>query len=131
MHSPENVRLGRLAHGVLLVIGQEDHVLASVTKVLVQVCRHILDVVDTSTQLTLLAEIVDSNEQRLSLACATRVLEVIALRGTVAEGDWVTGRGLGARAALIGIRYRGMLIDVDKCDVENSTEWGDKPGGRP
>lgn len=85
MHSAQNIRLGRLAHGVLLIIGKEDHVFTGIAEVLVQVCGHVLDIVDTSTQLALLAEIVDSNQERLALTSTARVLEAISLRGTVTK----------------------------------------------
>lgn len=62
VHGAEDIRLGRLAHGVLLVIGQDHHILAGVAEVLVQVGGHVLDVVDTSAQLTFLTEIVDSDQ---------------------------------------------------------------------
>lgn len=97
VHGAENVRLGRLAHGVLLVICEENHVLTGISEVLVEVCRHVLDIVDTSSQLTLLAEVVNSNQQCLSLSGTARILEVIALRGAVSEryrscrrGSWAT-----------------------------------------
>lgn len=37
VHRTENICLGRLAHGVLLVICQLDHVFAGIAEVLVQV----------------------------------------------------------------------------------------------
>jgi hypothetical protein len=70
VHSSKNVDLCRLAHGVLLVIGQKYHILTGIAKVLVQICRHVLDVVDASAKLALLAKVVDSNQQRLSFARA-------------------------------------------------------------
>lgn len=102
MHSAKNVCLGRLAHRILLVIGQKDHVLASITEVLVQVRRHILHIVDTSTQLTFLAEVIDTNQQGLSLACTAGVLEVVALGSAVTEGDGVGGRGSRTTALAVG-----------------------------
>lgn len=70
VHGPEDIDLGRLAHGVLLIIGQKNHILASIAEVLIQISRHILNVIDTPAQLTLLAEVVDTNHERLSLARA-------------------------------------------------------------
>lgn len=95
VHSTQDVGLGRLAHWVLLVIGQNNHVLTGITKGLVQVGRHVLDVVDTPAQLTLLTEIIDTNQQRLSLASASGVLESVILRSAVTEGDGVARRGWG------------------------------------
>jgi hypothetical protein len=71
VHSPKNVGLRRLAHGVLLVISQKNHILTGIAKVLVQIGRHVFDVVDTSAQLALLTKVVDSNQKRLSFARAS------------------------------------------------------------
>lgn len=85
MHRTKNIRLGRLAHGVLLIIRQNNHVLARIPEVLVQVCGHVLHVIDATAKLTLLVEIIDSNQQSLSLTSTSRVLEVVSLRRTVSE----------------------------------------------
>lgn len=109
VHSPKNVSLGGLTHGVLLIIRQDNHVFASVSEVLVQVGGHVLDIVDTSAQLALLVEVVDTDQQRLSLAGAARVLEVVALRRALAEADRVArGRCRGAVVALVV----GVMVDV-------------------
>lgn len=102
VHSPKNVCLGRLAHRVLLVIGQEDHVLASVAEVLVQVGRHVLHIVDTSAQLTFLSEVIDTNQQGLSLTRTAGVLEAVALGSAVTEGDGIAGRGGWTAALAVG-----------------------------
>ena len=70
VHGPKNVGLSRLAHGILLIISQKNHVLTGITKVLVQIGGHVLDIVDTSAQLALLTKVIDSNQKRLSLARA-------------------------------------------------------------
>lgn len=85
MHRAEDVGLGRLAHWILLIIGQEHHVLALVVEVLVEVSRHVLNIVDASSKLPSLTKIVDANQQRLPSAATIRVLELIALRRTVAK----------------------------------------------
>jgi hypothetical protein len=103
VHSAQNIRLGRLAHGVLLVIGEEDHIFASIAKVLVQVCGHVLHIVDTPAKLTLLTEVVDANQQRLALTSAARILEAISLRGTVTERDWGSRRRGRATTGLMDI----------------------------
>lgn len=87
MHGTEDVCLGGLAHRVLLVIGKNDHVLSSVAKALVQISRQVPSIVDTSTQLAFLVEIVDTNQQCLSLSRAARVLEVVTLWSAVTERD--------------------------------------------
>ena len=102
VHSPKNICLGRLAHWVLLIISQEDHVLASIAEVLVQVGRHVLHIVDTSAQLTFLAKVIDANQQGLSLACTAGVLEAVALGSAVTEGDGVGGRGRRTAALAVG-----------------------------
>lgn len=103
VHSAQDIRLGRLAHGVLLIIGEEHHVFAGIAKILVQVCGHVLHIIDTSTKLTLLAEVVDSDQQRLALTSAARVLEAISLRGTVTERDWGSGRRRRTTTGLVAI----------------------------
>ena len=49
VHGTQYVLFRRLAHGILLVIRKDDHILPRVAKVAVQVCRHILDVIDTTS----------------------------------------------------------------------------------
>lgn len=93
MHGAEDVGLGRLAHRVLLVVGKDDHVLSSVAKVLVQIRRHIPNVVDAAPQLPFLAKVVDSNQQGFSLACTVRVLETVSLRRSVPKRHGMARRG--------------------------------------
>lgn len=92
VHGAEDIGLGRLAHGVLLVIREEDHIFAGISEVLIEICRHVLNIVNASSQLTLLAEIVDSNQQCLSLTSTARVLEVVTLWSAVSERDWSSRR---------------------------------------
>lgn len=61
MHGTQDVLFRRLAHGVLLIIGQDNHVLPFVAKVLDQVARHVLYIVDASAKLPSLSEVVDAN----------------------------------------------------------------------
>lgn len=68
MHSTENILLVRYRHLVLLVIGQKHHIGASITKVLVQVCGHVLDVVDASSQGSSLSEVIDTDQEGFSLS---------------------------------------------------------------
>lgn len=75
VHRLENVGLGRLAHGIMLVVGQEHHVLALIPKVTVQIRAHVLDIVYAAAQLTPLTKVVDTNEQRFPSTVACRVLE--------------------------------------------------------
>lgn len=103
MHRPEYVLLGRLAHGVLLVVGEDDHVLALVSKVLGQVGGHVPHVVDAPAQLAALAKVVDADQQGFPLAGALRVLEGEALGVAVAEA--LRGCRRWGRAELIRACY--------------------------
>ena len=108
VHGAQDVRLGRLAHGVLLVVGQDDHVLARVAEVLVEVGAHVLDVVDAAAQLAALAEVVDADEQRLAPARAAAVLEAVALRRALAEGLHGLRRGRGRAVVTLDV---GIGVD--------------------
>ncbi len=68
VHGAEDVGFGGLGHGVLLVVGQDYHVFASIAEVLVKVGGHVLDVIDAASQLAPLAEVVDADQQCLPLA---------------------------------------------------------------
>lgn len=85
MHCAQNILLGRLAHGVLLVVGQYDHVFTSVSKVLGKIGRHVANIVDASAKLAALAKIVDADEEGLASASALRVFERVALGSTASE----------------------------------------------
>ena len=87
MHCSQNIRFCRLAHGILLIVGKEHHIFPGVAEVLIKIRRHILDIVNTSTKLSLLTKIVDSDQQRFPLSCAARILEVVALGCTMAKRD--------------------------------------------
>ena len=80
MHRPQNIRLGRLTHRILLIVRQEDHILPSIAKVLFEVGGHVSNIVDATTKLPSLVEVVDPDEKRLSTAGAIRVLEIVAWR---------------------------------------------------
>ena len=62
MHGAQNIGFGRLAHGVLLVVGQYDHVLPRISEILIEVGTHVLDVVDASSQLAALSKVIDANQ---------------------------------------------------------------------
>lgn len=61
VHGPQNILFCWLAHGVLLVIGKNDHILAFISKVFHEIGRHIPDIVDAAPELATLAEVVDAN----------------------------------------------------------------------
>lgn len=48
MHRSEEILLRRLAHGVLLVVGQDDHVFSLIPEVFDEVARHIPHIVDAA-----------------------------------------------------------------------------------
>jgi len=109
MHSPENVLLSRLAHGVLLVVCEDNHVLALIAKVFDEVCRHVPDIIDATPKLTALAKVVYSNQQRFPPPSALRVLESISLRRTISEmlGSLGWWRGCIVIPVYVGVRvYR-------------------------
>lgn len=109
MHSSQDVLLGRLAHGVLLVVGEQDHVLPLVSKVLNQVRGHVANVIDAASQLAALAEVVDANEQGLPAPIALRVLEGIVGGGASAKVLW-GGWGWARRMAVIRVRVRCVCV---------------------
>lgn len=49
VHRSEEILLRRLAHGILLVVGQDDHVFSLVTEVFDEVARHVPDIVDAAS----------------------------------------------------------------------------------
>jgi hypothetical protein len=85
VHRTQDVLLRRLTDGVLLVVCEDDHILPLVPIRLVQERRHVLDVVDASSELSPLPEIVDTNQEGLSSPRAVRVLEGVVLRSTTSE----------------------------------------------
>ena len=85
VHSAQDVRFRGLTHRVLLVVGQDDHVFSGIAKVAIEVCGHVLDVVDAASELTSLAKVVDANKKCLASTGAIRVLKGIALGSAVAE----------------------------------------------
>ena len=102
MHCSQQVLLGRLAHGILLVVCQDYHILSCISEIAVQVCRHILDIIDAPSQLTLLSKVIDPNQQSFSSPCAVRVLKVISLGCAGAEALLALGR-----------RRWGVVISLD------------------
>lgn len=49
MHCSQDILFRRLTHRVLLVVRQDHHVLSLITKVAVQISRHVLNIIDTSS----------------------------------------------------------------------------------
>ena len=85
MHSSNNVYLGRLRHGILLIVCEDDHVFPSIAKVAIEIRGHVLYVIDATPQLPSLAKVVDANQESLSSSSAVGVLEAVSLRCSIAE----------------------------------------------
>lgn len=111
MHGAQDVLLGRLAHGVLLVVGEQDHVLPLVAKVLDQVRGHVAHVIDAAPQLASLAKVVDADEQGLTAAVTLRVLERIVGGGAGAKVLW-GGRGWARGMAVIRVRVWYVYVAI-------------------
>lgn len=92
VHSAQDVLLRGLAHRILLVIGQDDHILACIAKIAVEVGGHVFDVVDAASQLTLLTKVVDTDQECLASPCTIGILEAVALRGAGAKALHGLGR---------------------------------------
>lgn len=103
MHSPKNVLLRRLAHGILLVVCKNHHVFPPVSEVLYKVRGHVLDIVDTSSELPALAEVVDADEKGLPTPCTLRILERVPLRCTVAKMLWCCRRWCGGGVVAMNV----------------------------
>ena len=78
MHGTQDVGLGRYTHGILLIVRQNDHILAAIPVSLMQEGGHVGYIVDTTVQFVGLTKIVDPDEQRLSAPSTCRVLKLIA-----------------------------------------------------
>lgn len=87
MHCSEEILLGGLTHGVLLIIGENDHIFPFIPELLIEICRHVFHVVDASSQLTALPKVVDTNEKCFPATCTVGVLEAVALRGAVTKSN--------------------------------------------
>lgn len=67
VHGTQDISFCRLAHGVLLVVSEQNHVLSGVPVALAQVVGHVLDVVDAAAQLAPLVKVVDTDQQSFPL----------------------------------------------------------------
>ena len=85
VHGAQDVGLGRLGHGVVLVVGQDDHVFSGVPEALVEVCGHVFDVVDAAAQLAALPKVVYSDQESFSPASAVTVLKGVAIGSSMTE----------------------------------------------
>lgn len=85
MHCAQNVLFCWLTHRILLVVSQNDHIISLVSEVLVQKCRHVLHIIDATTQLTSLSKVVDADQKSFPPPCTVRILESISLRSASAK----------------------------------------------
>ena len=67
MHGSQDILLGGLTLGMLLVVRQGHHITWVVGEPLLQEPRHVLDIVDAAAQLSPLTDVVDTDKQRLAL----------------------------------------------------------------
>jgi len=101
MHCSEYILFVRLTHRILLVVRQENHVFSRVSKITIQVCRHILYIINAPSQLTPLTKVVDTDKQGFPSSCAVRVLEIVSLRGAGTEPLLALGR-----------RWRSVMVPL-------------------
>ena len=84
-HCAQDILPRGLTPRIPLVVGKDDHILPPEALLLHQEIREIPNIVDTALQLALLPEIVDANQERLSLPSAVRVLVGVVRWRTVSE----------------------------------------------
>lgn len=84
-----------------MVICQDNHVFPLIVEVVVQVRRHVLDVVDASSQLSSLPKVVDTDKECLTVTGAIRILEAITLRSSITE-----------TLHSLRWRWRGVMVTV-------------------
>jgi hypothetical protein len=80
--------------------------------VILEVRRQVLDIIDTASELSFLAEVVDSYKKRFATACTRRVLEAVALRRAVAEYLVSLGRGRGSGTCIKVRSSPGGILSV-------------------
>lgn len=85
LHSPDDVGLGGLTNGILLIVGQGHHILRSVSVSFRQKPRHIVDIVDTALELVFAAKVIDANQKRLSFSGTVGVLKRVLVGCAMAE----------------------------------------------
>lgn len=85
MHGPEEILFRRLAHRVLLVVGQDDHIFSFIAKVFGEIGGHIPRIVNTAAQLSSLAKIVYAYKKRFSPTGAITVLESVVCGSSMSK----------------------------------------------
>ena len=119
VHCPQYVHFRGLAHRVLLVIREDHHVLPLVAEMPIQICRHVLHIVDAPPQLAPLAEIVYAYEQGFPPAGAVGVLEGVAPWCAMTK-CLLLRRGRGRRVVVwksmsAAVHARGLLSYFENC----------------
>ena len=121
VHGAEDVLFRRLAHRVLLIVGEKNHILSGVPKVRVEIGRHVLDIVDTTSELTSLTKVVYADEKRFASTRAVGVLEAIPLRSTTAKTLHALGR---RRRSIVVSGAVGICIHGRKTCTSISASFG-------
>lgn len=85
LHGPQHVCLCGHAHRILLIVGEDDHVLPPVAVSLVEKNGHFLDIVNAALQLIGLSEVVDADEKGFATSSTVRVTESVTRRGAIAK----------------------------------------------
>lgn len=85
LHGPQHVCLCGNAHRILLIVGEDDHVLPPVAVSLVEENGHFLDIVNAALQLIGLSEVVDADEKGFATSSTVRVTESVTRRGAIAK----------------------------------------------
>ena len=80
--------------------------------IILEVRRQVLDIIDTASELSFLAEVVDSYEKRFATACTRRILEAVALRSAVAEYLVSLRRGRGSGTCIKVRSSPGGILSV-------------------
>lgn len=102
VHGAKHVFARGLHARVSLIVRQDDHVLALVTKALYQKGRKVAGVVDAALELSLLAKVVNADEQGLAAAGTGGILEGVVRRGAIAEMLGCLGRQRSTLNIVVG-----------------------------
>lgn len=95
LHRSQDIGFCWDTHGVLLVVGQDDHVFSPVAVSFMEEGRHVGHIVDTAAEGVRLPGIVNPNQQGLPSARTSGVLEAIVGRSSLAELLRLHGRAWG------------------------------------
>lgn len=108
MHGGQDILFGGLTLGVLLVVHQSNHIARVVAESLLQEPRHVLDIVDATSQLPPLTDVVYTDKQCFAFPRAVtvrkRIIETRNAEAVLAGGRRVGGAG---NVVLVGILVGG------------------------